>query len=120
MSKTTNTNNIKFNWTQLIFYVIMLGVFPLIFIITKNEWIIALWTIILIGIIWLVKYNNKEWILVVVGIILGIIGEKGGDMIYQLQYWNSGSFFGIPIWLPIIWGFGFLLMYRIGRLIVKE
>ncbi|MCK5107674.1 MAG: hypothetical protein KAQ83_03025 [Nanoarchaeota archaeon] len=92
----------------------------IVFIFTKNEYLIALSIILFITIILKVKYYKNEWIILLVGIVCGIIGEVGGDLIYKMQSWESGSFFGVPIWLPLFWGYIFLLTRRVGNLIVKN
>jgi general stress protein CsbA len=92
----------------------------LLFIITKNEYIVSLGILLFMALTFKIKYYKREWIIFIVGIICGIVGELGGDLIYKLQYWDSGSFFGIPLWLPLFWGYGFVFMRRIGNLIVKN
>jgi hypothetical protein len=94
--------------------------FSLTFLINKNEYIATLMIILLTAIVFLIRYNRKEWILYVVGVLTGIILELGGDAIYKLQSWDNASFFGIPIWLPLFWGYAFILISRIGKIIVKE
>jgi hypothetical protein len=65
-------------------------------------------------------YKKGEFYLFLIGLFLGIIMEIGGNLINQMQYWSSGMFFGIPIWLPILWGYAFVFMRRIGKLVVKD
>ncbi len=99
-------------------YIILPFIFPFL-LLTKNEWVIALGICVLIAATLLMGYRTREWIVLIVGIIFGILAEIGGDMIYKLQYWEQGSFFGIPVWLPFLWGYGFLYIGRISALIVK-
>ncbi len=87
--------------------------------IIKNEFFITLSTLILILIFFKIKYYDNELRLLIIGVFVGVVLELGGDLIYKLQYWNNASFFGIPVWLPIIWGFGFVIIRRIGNFIVK-
>ena len=53
---------------------------------------------------------------------MGLIFELGGDAIYKLQSWSEGSLFGIPSWLPLFWGLGFVFIRRFGNavLLVRE
>lgn len=86
----------------------------------KNEWITSA-TIILFLIInfkW-IEYEQHEWKVFLIGVIIGIIAEIGGDLVYKLQYWENGSFFGIPLWLPLLWGYGFIFIRRVGNQIIN-
>ena len=67
-----------------------------------------------------IKYYKGEWKLFLSGLIIGFIFEALAGLIYRMQYWENASLLGIPIWLPIFWGYGFILIYRLGNLIVKK
>lgn len=86
----------------------------------QHEVIISLWMVILVFICFVLEYHPREWILFAMGIIFGIIIEIGGGIMYKLQYWQSGMFFGIPLWLPIAWGFVFMFVRRLGNFIVND
>lgn len=85
----------------------------------KNEYIIFASAVIAIFLIFILKYEKNEWILLCLGIILGIIVELGGDLIYKIQYWQNGSFYGIPLWIPLFWGIAFIVFRRIGNAIIN-
>ena len=91
-----------------------------IFLVTKNELIICVVLIAMMLVTFRIKYYRNELVLFLTGIILGIIIELGGDLVNKMQYWTQGSFFGIPLWLPIFWGLTFVYIRRIGNLIVKS
>lgn len=92
----------------------------LLFLFTKNEYLVSLGILLFMIVAFKIKYYKREWIVFLVGILCGIVVEVGGDLIYRLQYWDSGSFFGVPLWLPLFWGYGFVFMRRIGNLIVNS
>jgi hypothetical protein len=94
--------------------------FPWVFLFTQNEFIVAGWVVILTVFLFSLRYERKEWILFLIGLIAGIIAEVGGDMIAKMQYWNNGSLLGIPLWLPLLWAFGFIVIRRIGNMIVEK
>ena len=48
------------------------------------------------------------------GIIIGLGIEIGFRYLGYQQVWEEASFFGIPYWLPIAWGIGFVLITRVG------
>lgn len=92
----------------------------IIFLFTKNEILITIGIIILILITFKIKHYPGEWKLVLTGIILGFLFETIGDTIYKLQYWESATLLGLfPIWLPLLWGYGFIFIRRIGNFITK-
>jgi hypothetical protein len=107
-------------WQKLIVPTILIIIFFISLATIKSE----LWSLIIlvacIIITFTVKYQKKEWILLLVGTVLGIVLEVGGDLIYKLQYWNTESFLGVPLWLPLLWGFQFIIVYRLGAIIVKK
>ncbi|MBI2665201.1 hypothetical protein HYX12_01100 [Candidatus Woesearchaeota archaeon] len=102
-------------WFQLIPLFLVLA----IFLITQNEVYVTLGIIILIGASFSIKYYQKEWKVLLFGIVLGFLFEMGGDLVYKAQYWESASLFGIPMWLPLMWGYGFIFIRRIGNILVK-
>jgi hypothetical protein len=69
-----------------------------------NELFISLLVLCLIITTFLIKYEKNEIYLLLLGIMAGIIAEIGGDYFNKVQYWEQGSFFGVPFWLTIIMG----------------
>ncbi len=89
-------------------------------VLIRNEIIFTFAIIILLLINFKADYHKNEWGLFLIGCIFGLIIEVVLGGIYRLQYWQQGSLFGVPIWLPIVWGYGFVIIRRIGNLIVKS
>lgn len=52
------------------------------------------------------------------GVLMALIIELGLGLVARSQHWSHASLFGIPYWLPLIWGYGFVVMRRVGNLIV--
>jgi len=111
---------IKDLWKKLIVPLILLIIFFITLAVLKSELWSTLILLACIVITFTVRHNKREWLLLLIGIIVGIILEVGGDLLYKLQYWNTASFLGIPLWLPLLWGFEFIIIYRIGSIIVKK
>lgn len=86
----------------------------------RNELLIFLVLLLFLVVSLFLHYERNEWLLIVLGLALGSLMELGGDSVYKLQYWVEGSFFGIPVWLPLMWGYLFLLIRRLGNLVVKS
>lgn len=52
--------------------------------------------------------------LYVVGLLFGIIVEVVIANVDRAQHWENASLFGVPAWLPLIWGLAFVGINRIG------
>ena len=48
------------------------------------------------------------------GSVMGTLIEVGFRFLGYQQVWTDASFFGIPYWLPVAWGIGFVLITRLG------
>jgi hypothetical protein len=111
---------IKDIWKRIIIPTALVIIFFVSLGILKSE----LWsTVILIACIAItfgLKHYRKEWLLMIIGIVVAAVFEIGGDAIYKMQQWSGGSFFGIPYWLPLLFGLEFVLVYRIGTVIVEK
>jgi hypothetical protein len=71
-------------------------------------------TIIAIAITWILLYRKGEFLLLFLGVLIGSIVEIGLRYFGFQQVWNNASLFGVPYWLPIVWGFGFVVITRLG------
>ncbi len=49
-----------------------------------------------------------------IGVLAGFVLEVGFRFLGYQQVWLDASLFGIPYWLPIVWGVGFVLITRLG------
>jgi hypothetical protein len=49
-----------------------------------------------------------------IGTAVGIFIEIGFRFLGYQQTWTDASLFGIPFWLPLAWGMGFVLITRFG------
>lgn len=90
----------------------------IIFWVFKNEMLTTISVLVILLIYFKIKYVKGEWALFFFGTVLGMVLEIGGDLVLKLQYWEQASFFGIPLWLPLLWGFAFVFMRRVGNIIV--
>jgi hypothetical protein len=100
-------------WSDLPWFFLVLAILP-----THREFLIAAGVVVVMAIAFRVRYYRREWMLFVVGTMLGLTFELGGDAIYKLQSWSEGSLFGIPAWLPLFWGLGFVFFRRFGNVLV--
>lgn len=72
----------------------------------------------LISLALFVKYEKGEIYLYIIGLFGGLFIEVGLGQVNRLQHWENASFFGVPYWLPLVWGFGFVLIRRVGNSVV--
>lgn len=86
----------------------------------KNEIITTIGILLVILITFKIDYHKKEFYWLLIGIITGTICELGGDYFFKLQFWADGAFFGIPLWLPLLWGYMFVIIRRIGNIVVGK
>ena len=98
--------------------ILLMTIFFLSFTFNRDEYVATIILATITIVTFLSKYYKGEWILYVTGVVLGIVIELGGNQIYKLQYWIDGSFYGMPLWLPLLWGFTFILINRLGKLVV--
>lgn len=59
----------------------------------------------------------RYWRLFLLGLMSGLIIELGLGYISRSQFWLNTKYLPIPVWLPLAWGFGFVLIYKIGNLL---
>lgn len=107
-------------WLKLLLTLVPLFVGMLSLLVTHDERMVAILMVAVIGATFWIQYEPREWIVLVVGIGMGLVLEVGGDLVYQLQHWQSGMLWGIPLWLPLFWGYGFVIIRRAGAVIVEK
>lgn len=75
--------------------------------------------VILLGILmFAVWWNKGEIALFVAGLVAGgVIEILLSLLLGAQQIWLDASFFGIPYWLLLAWGFGFVVIVRVGAYI---
>ena len=106
---------------DLLIQTIALFLILFLFIITHNEAIITISIIVLMAIMFKIKYHKGEWLFFISGAVIGFLFEASADLIFKLQYWENATLLGLfPIWLPLMWGYGFIFIRRLGNLIVKN
>ena len=88
---------------------------------SKSELILTI-LVIFFGIIFalLPSQRSVKIKLLIIGIFLGTLIEVVMGFWGRSQFWSYGSLFGVPFWLPFIWGFGFEVIYMVGKFIEKN
>jgi hypothetical protein len=65
-------------------------------------------------IIFAVRDHRNEPLLFIMGVVTGLIVEVGLRQLGYQQVWAHASLLGVPYWLPVVWGIGFVLITRLG------
>lgn len=66
------------------------------------------------------RYERNEYRLYLLGVTVGLTIEVGLGQIARTQHWTHASLYGVPYWLPLAWGYGFVVMRRIGNVVVRR
>jgi len=61
--------------------------------------------------------NKTELIIFAYGIVIGLFVEVLGTKVSGYESFGQPDFLGIPVWLPVAWGYGFVAMKRIGAIL---
>lgn len=84
-----------------------------------SEVMLTIFVVLVAIITFIIFYHPNEWLLFLVGLLFGITIEIGMRYFGYQQAWTDASFFGVPYWLPLMWGFGFVIITRLGTHILK-
>ena len=79
-----------------------------------NELALTAFIVVATFIMFLVKDHRNELYLFISGMVVGSVIEIGLRFLGHQQNWTQASLFGVPYWLPIAWGIGFVLITRFG------
>ena len=79
----------------------------------SNVLLFIIYFVLTLGLIYFHK-DKTELVVFIYGILIGTIVEVIGTQISGYQSFTKPDFGGIPMWLPIVWGYGFVAMKRIG------
>lgn len=77
-------------------------------------------TLLMIGVASLIFYwqdRVQERYLFAIGVLLGLVIEVGFRFLGYQQVWVEASLLGVPYWLPLAWGVGFVLITRFGVMV---
>ena len=79
-----------------------------------SELALTAFIVVVSFLIFLMKNHKNEKRLFIIGMLVGSFIEIGLRILGYQQTWTDASFFGVPYWLPIAWGLGFVLVTRYG------
>jgi hypothetical protein len=83
----------------------------------SNILLLGIYSLFVFLLIFFGKDRKIELLIFIYGCFAGFIIETIGTQISGYQSFTQPDILGIPYWLVVSWGFGFLLMKRIGLII---
>lgn len=63
------------------------------------------------------KEKKTELLIFIYGLIVGFLVEAIGTQVSGYQSFAKPDIWGLPYWLIVSWGYGFILMKRVGLII---
>ncbi|MGE5297627.1 MAG: hypothetical protein ACM3KM_00500 [Acidobacteriaceae bacterium] len=101
-------NKLFYIFLNIIPILLMIGLIPVI----KNDYWLLLAYLILIIAAFLIKKEKNDGIVFIVGLI-GMAISESIFISTKVETFNRNSLFGLmPIWLPILWAYGFVVIKR--------
>lgn len=79
----------------------------------NNLVLFAIYLTLSLGLIFWHK-DRTEFVIFGYGLIVGLVVEIIGTKISGYQSFTKPDFGGIPLWLPVAWGYGFVAIKRVG------
>jgi uncharacterized membrane protein len=79
-----------------------------------SELTLTAFIVVVSFLIFVMKDHPHERYLFIIGILVGSFIEIGLRVLGYQQVWTEASLLGVPYWLPIAWGLGFVLITRFG------
>ncbi len=108
MKPTTLWNELWIPTVALLFFFLLQAFGAL------SELALTVFVIAVSSLVFYWKTRLTEAYLFGIGVASGLFVEIGFRLLGYQQVWLDASLFGIPYWLPIAWGMGFVLITRLG------
>lgn len=99
---------------NLISIIIMIGLIPILI----NDYLLLLVYIVIIIVSLKMHYEKNEYRLLIAGIIFMFLAELF-FISTKVETFTSQTLINMPIWLPVLWGYGFIIIKRISHKLLK-
>lgn len=96
-----------------------LGIILSYFFWRNNLLLLMLYCLLTIIVVQTGRDRKIEWQCALYGLAAGFIVETLGTQISGYQSFTQPQLLGIPYWLLVSWGYGFILMKRIGFILAR-
>ena len=92
---------------------LMIGLIPLV----QNDYLLSLFYILVIGISFVFKLEKKDLVVFSFG-FFGMVASEYLFISTGVEVFIRNSLFGLmPLWLPFLWGYGFVVIKRSVKLL---
>lgn len=93
--------------------VLMIGLIPYV----PNDHVLAAFYLLIIGLALMYKHEKNDYLALMVGIV-GMTISEYFFIQTGVETFTRNSLFGImPLWLPLLWGYGFIVIKRITAIL---
>lgn len=99
---------------------LILGIFLSYLFWQSSKLLLILYLGAVFGLILMGRDRKTELWIFIYGMIIGFIIETTGTLVSGYQSFAKPEVFGIPYWLVVVWGYGFILMKRISLIIATR
>lgn len=107
---------IKFILTNSVPIILMIGLIPFI----KNDYLLTIFYILIVIISFLIKKDEWDLLIFGFGAVIMIVAESF-FINTKVEVFLRNSLFGImPLWLPILWGYSFVVIKRSVNIICSK
>ncbi len=119
------TKNVKKTSIKNKIFQILLNVIPIILMVAfipifKKDYVLTLVYSIIITTAFVIKYEQNDFLVFIVGFISMIISEYF-FISTGVETFARKSLFGVmPLWLPLLWAYGFVVIKRGIKIIDKR
>jgi len=103
---------------KIILNIIPILVMILLIKLIKNDYYLLLSYIIIILLLFKVNYEKNEYKLLISGVVFMFIIEYI-FISTGVETFTSQTLINMPIWLPVLWGYGFIVINRVSRELLK-
>lgn len=84
-----------------------------------GEMVTTVFILLVFGVyLYLDGFKKREGWFFIFGVVIGFLIEVALGAVYREQFWVNASLFGVPAWLPLAWGMGFVVIRRLGDIMV--
>ncbi len=98
---------------------LLLGVVFSYFFWRNNSILLIIYLLAALAVIWVGRDRRTEFLVFIYGAVIGFLIETIGTQVSGYQSFANPQILGIPGWLVVAWGYGFVLMKRIGLVITQ-
>ena len=108
----------KTNIKKIILNIIPILVMILLVKVIKNDYYLLIVYALLILTMLKINYEKNEYKLLISGIIFMFVTEYI-FISTGIETFTSQTLINMPIWLPLLWGYGFIVINRVSKELLK-